>query len=534
MILYSKDIVNLMRLTIRVYILLVLSISFNYVPLTIVAETEFLEMDLVNLTVKGNETRIISDRILRIEGVIEVRDNATLVLDNVKVRFKESDHHHGFHIKDNASLILTGSDVRLNIDVKQNAFLNASNSKLLESFYCTIHGYNHTTGGVKGFDFSEILLDCCTVGYFQLYDNSTAKLSESHIYMSTPDGASFQVKDSIIQMHRETIKDSNITLDLPEFNSCTCYLGDNIPGSTSKFENVSLEDGLWLQVKNSQLEIHDSKLYFIDSIGYSRIQLTNVSAHTLRKDWEGYSTFSLEDCNITRIYSYASSGFLKMEIKNSVIEEFQMDSVWSKPFQANISHTIINSFNPGLGDDEPIRIVLDNVTLLSGLNFPNGAWESTGGLELHGDICFGKDFLINATGMDGYAIINRFYPVFFTSSDGPVADLSLVAKNGNHTIWYGKTSSEGFAEIPIKFVNIFQLVRPYNGSGPSVIDINNLTDAVTLSWYIGDTENVIDFNLVSDTPFVIEIPDETRSNYNFLLVYLAVGIILAFYYVKRR
>ncbi len=42
-------------------------------------------MNLVNLVLDGNETRTIRDTRLNIEGIIEVKENATLILENVNV-----------------------------------------------------------------------------------------------------------------------------------------------------------------------------------------------------------------------------------------------------------------------------------------------------------------------------------------------------------------------------------------------------------------------------------------------------------------
>ena len=141
---------------------------------------------------------------------------------------------------------------------------------------------------------------------------------------------------------------------------------------------------------------------------------------------------------------------------------------------------------------------------------------------------FGEGFSLNEIVVDGYAIINRFYPVFCNSSSGQVVNVSLVLMNGNRTLWEGETNNDGIALVPVRFVKIFDLVRPYNASGASVIQADNMTEVVSLFWSHGDTEGSVELGLMSETPILVEVLDESslRGLFVPLLAVLFIFIII--------
>lgn len=537
----------MIRLTKRLIRILMLTLILIQASTSLTeAKAVSSETNLVNLIVDGNETRTISNTTLRIEGRIEVRDNAILRLENVKVRFIESDTRHSISVNNHSSLVLIESDIKIRVDVNHNGSLIASDTNLFYSLYCTSHGYNHTHGGVTGNAYSNITLDGSKIGILWLHNNSQAQVTDSFIYWSYQEGAGLNVKDSMIQVHRETLNNVEANIVLPEFTEYTGELRVIIPGSLTYFENVSLIDGLWLHTNNSTIKIHDSKLYYLDNSGDSNIQLNNVSLFLVNNYWDaGDFTFTAINCNITRFSSYGSNEIITIEsskleyvsltskrlelnIINTVINELHMDDVWFKPLKAQISHSSIGFFSPGLGNEEPNEFYMNNVTLLDGFGFRIGGYTRRGGINLHGSIRFGDDFSINETVVDGYAVINRFFPVYFNSSSGPVANVSLVLMNGNRTLWEGETNMDGFAEVPVKFVNIFDLVRPYNASGASVIQADNMTEVVSLFWSYGDSEGSVELGLMSETPILVEFLVESgfRGLFVPLLVILFIFIII--------
>jgi len=526
------------------------------------------------MTYDGNITRTIGwlEKLhtpVQVTGDIRIKDNATLILKNVKVEFDESDQqiimndnatlliinsiiYGSIKANNSASITMINSTIKKTITLNQDSSLNASNSKLYHSLYCIVHGYNHTTGGISAYQDSEITLDDCNVGYLWLHDNSTATVDNSFIYYSFPDGGNLHVKDSTIQTHREKIDNLELSLIIPVFEKYSGKLDSFLPSSGSVFDNVTLVDGLWLNTNHSNIKISDSRLYLIFCEGTSEITLNNVTltrvtGQTLERD---IFTLFIDRCNISQIDSMGNNDTvyidhsrigsvslrpynLDLDISNSRIDDFQMDDVWFKPFQARISHSTIGFFSPGLGNDVANEYYLHNVTLLDGLGFKVGAWGSTGGIDLHGEIQFGDGFSVNETVVDGFAVINRYYPVFVNSTNGPVANVSIVASIGNRTIWTGETNRDGIVEFPVRYVNIFNLVRPYNPSEPSVVIVNNITEVVSLSWSYGDVEGSIDLDLLTTTPIVVEIV--TESGYGNLLIFAIVAIIVfSIIFYKRR
>ena len=533
------------RLTKRLIRILILTLFLYQVTTSLTeAKAATSETNLINLIVDGNETRTISDTTLRIEGRIEVRDNAVLRLENVKVRFIESDTRHSFTVNNHSSLVLVDSDVKIKIYVNHKGRLIASNSKLIDSNYCSLHEYNHTYGGVTGKAYSNITLDRCKIGYFYLHNNSQAQITDSFIYRSFPEDGKLYVKDSKIMAHREILGKIKADLVVPGFTEYSGDLGEIIPGSTSQFENVSLIDGLWLHLRNSTITIHDSKFYFLDTENDSNIILVNVTLSRIGNYWDCFR-LSVIDCSIEHLFSYGSNdtisikgsrlGFidlqswsLELEITDSSVDELWMDDVWFGPFKTHIQDSTIGVFKPGLGNEEPNEYFMNNVTLLDGLGFQGGGWKPSGGINLHGGMRFGEGYALNETVVDGYAVINRFFPVFCNSSSGPVANVSFVLMNGNRTLWGGETNSDGFAEVPVKFVKIFELVRPFNASGASVIQVDNMSEVVSLYWSYGNNEGSTELGLLSETPILIEIVDESGLGGLFvpLLVVLFIFIII--------
>lgn len=537
---------RLLRVLVTAYLLIQPIIGFA------AAQEHNSDLILTNLILEGNETRAIRDTTLNIEGVIELKENATLLLENVKVRFVESELYNGFNVKDNALLTLVNSDITYTINLNQYAHLNASNTKLYSSFYCTTHGYNHTTGGILAHHSSEIMLDNCKVGYLWLHDDSSAVVNDSFIYYSFPEEAKLLIKDSTIQSHRENIKDEELDIIIPNFDNYSGRLDSLFPSAKSFFDNVTLFDGIWLRTINSNIKISDSYLYLIHSEKNCEIHLNNVTLTQVSSQLFDSGSFSLfaEGCKISNIVSFGSNDTiciedsriervslgsykLSLDVSNSMIDVFEMDDVWFKPLEARISHSTIGFFSPGLGNEVSNEYYLHNVTLRDGLGFKVGAWGSTGGIDLHGIIHFGDGFSVNDTVVDGFAIVNRYYPVFVNSTSGPLANVSLVTSVGNRTLWTGETSRDGVVEVPVRYVNIFNLVRPYNVSGPSVIIINNITEVVTLSWSNRDVLGSIDLDLFTETPIVIEIVDES-SNSNLIVLGLIPIIVCLIIFYNRK
>ena len=263
---------------------------------------------------------------VQVTGDIRIKDNATLILKNVKVEFDESGQqiimnnnasliiinsiiHGSIKANDNASITMINSTIKETITLNQDASINASNSKLYDSLYCTIHGYNHTTGGISGYHESDSLLDNCKVGYLWLHDKSSATVKNSYIYYSFPEGANLLVKDSTIQTHREKIDNLELNLVIPVFENYSGRLDSLFPSSKSVFDNVTLIDGLWLITNNSIIKIRDSHLYFIDNERNSEIMLNNVTLTRVTGHTFDGGTFTLlvDRCHISQIDSLGSN-----------------------------------------------------------------------------------------------------------------------------------------------------------------------------------------------------------------------------------
>jgi hypothetical protein len=509
-------------LTIKEFKIIIIVIFLCQIPtIKTNAKATTSETLYTNIILEGNETRTIKNTILQIEGAITVTGNASLRLENVIIQFLESELRHGITVNNSASLVLIDTKIKIRITLDQNAYFTASNSQLINSNYCTLHETNHTTGGVTGKGNTSMTLDNCKIGTLWLHDNAHAIISDSNIHWTFSEGGKITINNSTIQAHREQILDQKVDLVIPEFTDYTGDLADVIPSSTSIFENVSLIEGLWLRVLNSSIRVDNSELFMIDSGGTSSVHLVNVTVSRINNHG-GKFNLTVYDSAIEHLSSYnsdedyfitgsilgtidLSSRSLDFYLAYSSVDELLMDDVWFDPYISHVYHSSIRVFKPGLGNTEPNEFYMHNVTLLDGLGFRIGGNTPSGGLNLHGSMSFGEGYDLNETVVDGYANINRFYPVYCNSSSGPLANVSLTLLRGNVTLWEGETNSDGIGVVPVRFVHVFDVVIPYNGSGPTLIQANNMSEVVSLLWSFEESDGSFELGLTSETPILVEI-----------------------------
>ncbi|MDH5791495.1 MAG: hypothetical protein OEZ44_04860 [Candidatus Bathyarchaeota archaeon] len=138
-----------------------------------------------------------------------------------------------------------------------------------------------------------------------------------------------------------------------------------------------------------------------------------------------------------------------------------------------------------------------------------------------GSLRFGEN-LSYTPHRDPYINLIRWYDV----EVGPPGRLpaSLELMRGNETVWRGKTDEEGRAIFSLTFVDYFKIVQPYVPGQPSVIDVYNMTETLTLTATTPHSYGETKVGLLTDTPIRLTLtlsPSENQIQ-TFTLVALAV------------
>ncbi len=519
-------------------------------PVSAVDEPENVTIE-GDLVLRGDETLTIRDKLLDIKGGIYVQERAKLRLENVRVRFIDSDLIQKFVLNGSSTVELVNTSSGYNIRARGASKILVTGSSLYLSFYCSIHKVNHTSGGVYAYDDSELTIVDSNVGVVSLWGNAKAEITGSEISSTNPNGLELTIVDSTVERHWEAVEGFDGALTLNESAMRDLDMDDFFPGSRTRLRNSSITGELWLNV-------NESNITFIDSVlSYVYLQngtLLSVEGSHLKGIYiRGTGAFvSIRGSRVGLIRNSGLGGESRiliqgsmideadlqyskttLEVAGSVLEKLIMENLWGPPTsEVDIRDTVIGCFTPGFGEEQPIQYRFSNVTLRDTVDFRYGTYHSIGGAEFTGSIRFGPEFRLNRTTVTGYAVIRRNYGVTVTGGGKPRPGAVLSLAKGEKTLWTGETDAEGATEFPVTYASIFEVVRPYVPGEPSYIQVKNMTDTVTLKASAGgrDVETEIGFD--TDTPIVVEV-GETWSPTD-LLVLLLVASILLFFYMKRK
>jgi hypothetical protein len=506
-----------------------------------------------DLILEGDEILVISNCVLEVTGGIYVRDNATLRLENVDVRFIDTNDElwHLFKAEENSTIILSKVRCRVEIQVYDTAKLTAIDSTLYRSWYCTIHGYNHTAGGVYAYQDSQMRLDNCRIGYVTTRRNAKAEITGSTVARAWPNGSEMTLIDSTVDIQWETIEGFNGSLSLTEESLKDMDPGSVLPGSKTTFRNVHVNE-LWLSLIESNITITDSQLEYLFAYNDTRLNLENSVINGLYMYGESVEV-SVERSTVEQVRSagLGSNFMLKisrsrigeiglefcivsLEVTESTIESLNVDNFWAQTSGINVSDSIIGTFKPGFGETVPIHYRFSNVTIRDSMDFKYGAFEDSGGAVITGDIRFGPDFKINKTTVDMYALITRLYNVRVTEGYVPKGGAKLTLLRGNQTLWTGETDEEGKATFPVRHAHIFVVIRPTTPITPTVIQVNNVTD--TLKLRVGEGKSSVELNvgLMTDTPITVNLTKNYEYGlYTLPVIIATIGLYLVIIVKKR-
>lgn len=501
-----------------------------------------------DLILSGEEALVISDCVLEVTGGIYVRDNATLVLENVDVRFVDTDEElrHAFVASGGSTVELTNVRHRSNVVLNDAARLIATDSTLYNSWYCTIHGYNHTGGGVYTKDDSEASIINSKVGVVTARDNSKVEITGSTVARASPKGTEMTLINSTIDTHWEVIEGFNGSLSLSEENLTDMDFGSVLPVSKTVFRNADVKD-LWLDFTDSDVSISGSQLKYLLINNDTSLTLTNSCLSGLYVYGTGVNV-SIDSCSVEQVRSpgFRSSYALKishsrikdielsfyilsLEITGCTIESLGTYDLGPQTPCVDISDSVIGCFTVGFGGTTPIQYRFNNVTIRDAVGFKYGTFGVTGGAVITGDIRFGPELNFKATTVDRYALITRLYGVVVTEEYAPKDGVMLTLLRGDQIVWSGETDEEGEATFPAKYARIFQVIMPTTPKTPTVIYVNNVTDTLWLRVGEGRSSVELEVGLATDTPVMVNL---TR-NYVYGLYALPVILTVIGLYLEK-
>jgi hypothetical protein len=504
-----------------------------------------------DLVLRGDETLTIRDKLLDIKGGIYVQEQARLRLENVRVRFIDSDLKHKFVLNGSSAVELVNTSCGYNIRARGASKLLVTDSSLYLSFYCRIHKVNHTSGGAYAYDDSELTIIDSDVGVVSLWGNAKAEITGSEIYSTNPNGLELTIVDSTVERLWEAVEGFDGVLTVNESALRDLDMDDFFPGSRTRLRNSSVTGELWLSVNESNITFIDSDLSYVYlqngtllSVEDSRLKGIHIHGTGDFVSIRGSRVGLIRSTGLGResririqdsVIGEASLEFSKtlIEVVGAVVEKLNMESLQVPlTYEVDIRDTVIGCFTPGFGEEQPIHYRFSNVTLRDTLGFRYGAYHSTGGAMFTGSIGFGPEFRLNMTMVTGYAVFRRNYGVTVTGGGKPIPGAVLSLVKGESTLWTGETDAEGAAEFPVTFARIFAVVWPYVPGEPSYVQVKNITDTVTLKASAGGMEVETEIGFDTDTPIVVEV-GEAWSPADLLVLLLAASILLLLYWGRR-
>lgn len=499
-----------------------------------------------DLILAEDETRVIRGRVLEITGGIYVRDNATLRLENVDVRFIDADEGlwHVFKAEGNSTIVLSNVRCRVEVQLYGAARLTAADSTLYRSWYCTIHRYNHTGGGVYAYQDSQLGLDNCRIGRVVTKDSAKAEITGSAVAEVRPQALEMTLVDSTVDVHWETVEGFNGTLSLTKEDLRNADGGSVIPGSKTVFRDAHVKE-LWVNLIDSDITFVDSQLAYVLVYNGTRLTVSNSGVNRLYVHGEGVyvsvDRSAIEQVlstgignNINLKTSRSQIGVMDLEFCNvslevteCTIESLRIENHWAQTAGINVSDSVIGSFTPGFGNTAPIYYRFSNVTIRDSMGFRRGVWGDSGGALITGDIHFGPGFQIDPTPVDLYALITRLYNIRVTEAYTPKIGVKLTLLRGNQTLWSGETDEDGSAAFPVRYARVFFVIPPTTPSTPKVIQVNNVTETLRLRVEGGRSSVELDVGLATDTPINVNLTRNYEYGlYTLPVILAAMGLYL--------
>ena len=295
-------------------------------------------------------------------------------------------------------------------------------------------------------------------------------------------------------------------------------------------ENTTL-DTIYID-GDSAIEAQETHIYYLRLMGYSWAFIEDSYIEYLSA-WEG--DFNIQLTNTTH-RSLSTHETLGLNLKTTGTKTDYLTLDWCQPntpanvefYETEIGDLYLTMYSPQQIQCD--KVTIGNLTLEAG-------WGHENPITITGNIDFTPEATINQAVKSGYTCIKRVYLVEATLDDKPAAIKQIIIHTDNETKTI-TTNQEGKAIITLTYLRQFSLIQNPQPGGPYLIDRENLTKPVTITY----NQQNYTISLISDAPVTLTANSEPLidrilrdyTQHSSAAIILTVIIITVFLINTRR
>lgn len=517
---------------------LILLMSFNQfhtINYGISAEPGYLDLsgeDEIDMSeILGNQTVLIRNTTLTLNGPLFVCDNATLRIINSQIYLGEVRDEEGAHIVevvDSGVLEVFNSTIYGNPeDVRWINLRGNSSAVLREARFLEIEGTRYpgeTFPRLLAFDDASLRAESCHLWVLGIYHNVTSTIESSRIdnlapYSSVP----ALIHNSTIGRMRLRFKAEAITIT-GNYKILQGHVdsGDILPGHPREFN----------------FNLHDSKLDTLTLAiwGWPQKVIDIVDAEADEIWIDGPANVTVVGSRLGRLVM-SEHGDLFVRVQGSEIDSL---SAWMRNIDAGFQHSRLGRVSIDGFSQEKVgfenctvgnyvhnrwtgegtffeETILGNLTLSNPVTTPLcfrncaiegdivSTREASSKVAIEGSLRFGPTSTVRVP-PEGNLEATRTYVVVATRSGAAVEGAVLELRKGETSIWSRLTDEQGMA--------IFTLSYKFGGTGEGNYPVLLLVDSAEAA----------EVDLFTGTPIVIDLPGEKAHG---PIVWLSLSLVLA-------
>jgi len=496
------------------------------------------EADVVHagdFTIDGNQTYQIENCAFTVQGIVTIKDNASLIVRNAELNVSASTLSGMVILSGNGTLIVEDGVLNLNhdiahhmsgparicdIDITDTVTLKFENSRIssrLVPIWFRVERYGRVImnstgvceGGIMAFDDSDISIYETPIRSIKLNGNSSCVVQNTVIqYFSGSE--------------RYTASFYNSTIRFIEFvfgSSSKVYIDSRLPGF-HRFWNI--HDNFTVDSVGFNLTLYDTNVTDPPSLDSSfkceGIELRILNQNMRLVDCGADSELYLINGTCERVICGRHDSVYS--INNSKIGKLNLwDNALLSASDTEIDELDVSDFKGAL--------ICNNVTLSEGLEIdcePGTRFHFYGGLK------FGENFSLIEEPMQKFKAI-RGYRVVTRADGGSLANVQLKLHNEEgKLIWNGATDGDGEAH--------FDLTYYKNWIIPPGHRHTNHTDMVSLEASHGRNSYTTELGLITDTPILFSFP-KPRAIWTTFMFWTGLGALIVitmfatFFYMRR-
>ena len=509
-----------------------------------------------DLILNGSQVFIIKGQDFIQRGNIYITENATLKIINSKLQLGEEDDDkwYRFEASGSSRIIAENSTFWPDVSIKLNESARAEFLMSELSYPYPIHNVTYDASRLSAFGNASIECRDSQVGNILVFDSAICRVFSSSIGWFHPYSARHSViANSTIRSLWLYFKDgeADVNRSLHGFHPfwASEELASNACLSHFEVHNTTILNPASLYLENCSLEVFGARLTMVHSRNCSRVSIGDAEIKTVYLEGDSEATFQNSsigymDCSLGSLVLVARDSIfnsvklwpstLGLIVQNCSIEEMEVESLWMRDASNEIiiENTILGNLTLWMWVERPVEYLFKNAVIQENLFLSYGAWSERGGLIIRGGLRFGENASVRVTLPNGYHRIKREYEVVAYRGAEPLRGAELELRRGDETVWRGESDAEGRARFNLTFIDVFKLVQPYVPGEPSVLDMSNITQTLTLTASDGREIAEVEVELLSDTPIVFTF-ERPRSTLIFWMLAIGLAVILTLIILQR-